>query len=304
MFHVQAASLRFGALPGYAMRVGSGNAISGDTIIEPLPPQQEIVGDLSCGKPAVVVVHGGPGAGHECLLAFAALWPQYGLPVVFYDQVGCAASTHLRQTAGDEAFWQERLFQDELDNLLDHLELRGGRGGCGGPWLPMDSRAASWRLAMPPAMRQALEDALREEEFDSLGYKIGLEHFIRNHVCRADPMPAELLPAFKHQADDNTVYSTMMGHTFLVRRGSLKDWTVVSRLPTITAPALVYNGEHDTSHDVAQVPFFELIPRARWITIPGGGHMCHAESGGSREMVLKVVGEFLTEERAENVASD
>ncbi|KAK8017425.1 hypothetical protein PG993_013751 [Apiospora rasikravindrae] len=279
----------------------------------------------------VVVVHGGPGVGHEYLLAFAELWPQYGLPVIFYDQIGCAASTHLRQTAGDQAFWQEQLFQDELDNLLEGLKLHArddepgpGFHLLGQSWggmlgaafasrrprglrkLVIANGLASSELAargtgllqeqMPPVMRQALEGALREEDYDSLGYKIGLEYFTRNHVCRADPMPVELLPAFKHQADDNTVYSTMMGHTFLVRSGSLKDWTVVSRLPSIAAPTLVYNGEHDTSHDVAQVPFFEHIPRVRWITIPGGGHMCHAESGGPRERVLKVVGEFLAGE--------
>lgn len=59
------------------------------------------------------------------------------------------------------------------------------------------------------------------------------------------------------------------------------------------APTLVYNAEYDTSHDVAQIPFFELIPRVRWITFHGGSHMCHLEGGGLREKILKVVGEFL-----------
>ena len=78
--------------------------------------------------------------------------------------------------------------------------------------------------------------------------------------------------------------------------GSLSNWDVIPRLPKITAPTLVYNGEYDTSHDIAQVPFFELIPQVRWITISGGGHMCHLEGDGRRERVLKVVGEFLTQE--------
>jgi L-proline amide hydrolase len=76
--------------------------------------------------------------------------------------------------------------------------------------------------------------------------------------------------------------------------GSLKTWTVVPRLSKITATTLVYNGEYDTSHEVAQVPFFNLIPRVRWITFPNGGHTCHLE-GGLRERILKVVGEFLTQ---------
>lgn len=88
----------------------------------------KIFGDLSSGAPPVVVLHGGPGAGHEYLLPFAELWPQYGLPVIFYDQIGCASSTHLPQTAGDKEFWQEALFIAELNNLLDCLHLRVGPG--------------------------------------------------------------------------------------------------------------------------------------------------------------------------------
>ena len=74
--------------------------------------------------------------------------------------------------------------------------------------------------------------------------------------------------------------------------GSLQGWNCIPRLPNITATTLVYNGEYDTSHDVATAPFFEHIPRVRWITFTNGGHMCHLEVG-LRERVLKVVGEFL-----------
>ncbi|KAK8079294.1 proline iminopeptidase [Apiospora phragmitis] len=213
----------------------------------------KVVGDLSSGKTPVVILHGGPGAGHEYLLTFSDLWPKYGLPVIFYDQIGCASSTHIRQKAGDEAFWQEQLFQDELDHLIDHLGLRIGPG-----------------------------------------FKVGNEYLSRTHVCRTEPLPAELLQAFQNIKDDSTVYSTMMGPTYLLRGGSLKSWTVVSRLSNITAPTLVVNGEYDTSHDVAQAPLFELIPRVRWVQISGGGHMCHVEGEGRRDRVLKVVGDFLT----------
>lgn len=85
-----------------------------------------------------------------------------------------------------------------------------------------------------------------------------------------------------------------MGTTYLLRSGSLEDWTVVPRLPNITAPTLVINGEYDTSHDIAQAPFFDHIPRVRWVQISGGGHFCHVEDGGRRAKVLKAVGEFLT----------
>ncbi|KAF3023589.1 hypothetical protein E8E14_011775 [Neopestalotiopsis sp. 37M] len=286
----------------------------------------KIIGDLSCGKPPVVVAHGGPGAGHEYLLMFADLWLGYGLPVVFYDQIGCASSTHLPQKAGDESFWQEGLFQDELDNLLDFLELRRDPGFhfLGQSWggmlgsafaarqpkglrrLVLASALASKVLSaqgvrmlrnqMPADMRQALETAEEKEEYESPEYKRALDYYYRTYVCRANPFPPqELLPALKNLGEDTTVYRSMNGPSPLTTLGSLKEWSVISRLPKIQVPTLVYNGEHDTSHDIAQVPFFELIPRVRWITFQDAGHMCHVEGPEIRARILKVVGEFLTQ---------
>ncbi|KAI1212151.1 proline-specific peptidase [Annulohypoxylon truncatum] len=296
------------------------------SIDEPCFTYYKIIGDISGSTPPVVVAHGGPGAGHEYLLTFADLWQKYGLPVVFYDQIGCGSSTHLPQKSGDQSFWQEQLFQDELDNLLDHLELRGGPGFhlLGQSWggmlgaafaarrpqglrrLVLASALASkelatrgvqiWRDQMPPNMQHALDEAEQKGEYDSPAYKQALGFYNKKHVCRADPFPPrELLPALKHLTEDTTVYRTMNGPSPLTADGSLNNWTVISRLPQISAPTLVYNGEYDTSHDIAQVPFFELIPRVRWITFPDGGHMCHLEGGGRRERILKVVGEFLTQ---------
>ncbi|KAI0158124.1 proline-specific peptidase [Xylariaceae sp. FL1272] len=287
----------------------------------------KIIGDLSTGTPPVVVVHGGPGAGHEYLLTFSALWRQYQLPVIFYDQIGCASSTHLREKAGDKSFWREQLFQDELDNLIDHLELRQGPGFhlLGQSWggmlgaafaarqptglrrLILASGLASKELAdrgvdllkaqMPSDLREALDEAKNKNQFRGDNYKVAMNFYHRNFVCRADPFPPpEMLPSLKNVTEDTTVYRTMYGPSPLIINGSLKTWTVVPQLANITAPTLVYNGEYDTSHDVAQVPFFELIPRVRWFTFPGSGHMCHLEDGGLRERVLKMVGDFLTQD--------
>jgi pimeloyl-ACP methyl ester carboxylesterase len=82
--------------------------------------------------------------------------------------------------------------------------------------------------------------------------------------------------------------------------GTLVGWNDIPRLHKITADTLVYNGEFDTSHDIAQEPYFELIPRVRWITFPNGSHFCHLDEGGLRERVLKVVGRFLTNHGTED----
>ncbi|KAI1171893.1 proline-specific peptidase [Nemania sp. FL0916] len=296
------------------------------SIDEPCFTYYKIIGDISpSGRAPVIIAHGGPGAGHEYLLTFAELWQRYNLPVIFYDQIGCASSTHLPQKAGDHSFWQEQLFQDELDNLIDHLDLRrSGFDFLGHSWggmlgaafaarrpqglrrLVLASALASKELAiqgthllrdqMPPDMRQALDEAEAKGEYDSPAYKRALDFYQRKHVCRADPFPpAELLPAFKNLSD-TTVYRTMNGPSPLTTDGSLVGWTVISRLPNINVPTLVYNGGYDTSHDITQVPFFELIPRVRRLIFVDGGHICHLEGQRLRKNILKNVGEFLTQE--------
>ncbi|CRG88012.1 hypothetical protein PISL3812_05036 [Talaromyces islandicus] len=101
----------------------------------------KIIGDLSSNSPRLVVLHGGPGTGREYLLPFSRLWRQFGIPVVFYDQTGCAASTDLPHTTGDEPFWQESPFLAELDNLLNSLQLRDGPDHhISGPWLGWQNR--------------------------------------------------------------------------------------------------------------------------------------------------------------------
>ncbi|RYP75943.1 hypothetical protein DL769_003709 [Monosporascus sp. CRB-8-3] len=49
---------------------------------------------------------------------------QYGISIVFYDQIGCGRSTQLCEKVSDEPFWTSDLFIVELDNLVDHLKLR------------------------------------------------------------------------------------------------------------------------------------------------------------------------------------
>lgn len=85
----------------------------------------KILGDLGSTRgPALIALHGGPGAGHEYLMPFADLYKPYGIPIILYDQIGCGKSTHLPEKMGDTKFWSFELFSKELDTLIDHLDLR------------------------------------------------------------------------------------------------------------------------------------------------------------------------------------
>ncbi|KAI1259187.1 proline-specific peptidase [Xylariaceae sp. FL1019] len=283
----------------------------------------KIVGDLdSCGCPPVIIAHGGPGVGHEYLLPLTELWPKYGIPVIFYDQIGCASSTHLRHKAGDKSFWQEQLFQDELDNLIDHLDLRlrgfhllghswGGmlasafaaRQPPGLQMVVLASALASKELAregfrlqrdsFPPDLRQAAEEAEAKNEYEGAAYKSAMAYYQKTHVCRTQPIPPELGAAWKNLSEDNTVNRTMNGRSAVDLDASNAQWSVIDRLSNINVPTFVYYGEYDTSHHIAQVPFLQNIRDVQVKVFTESGHMCHVEGRGIREEVIKSVGDFL-----------
>ncbi|GAM82303.1 hypothetical protein ANO11243_002820 [Dothideomycetidae sp. 11243] len=296
------------------------------TIDKPCSTYYRIFGDLTCGSRPLICVHGGPGAGHASYLPFADLWHLYGIPVILYDQIGCGASTHLPETAGNHALWQVSLFVDELSNLIDHLRLRQGYDVIGrsfGGYIVTDfairhprglnrliiangsaSKALSYesfhilRKKMPANHQEAILNAGRTGDFESAAYKDAFAYFTSTFLCRtSNAAPPELTAALNNMADDKTVYSTIYGRSGIspwFEGGSMVGWSRVSRLHQINVPTLIYNSEFDTSAlDVAQVPFFERIPRVRWVTIANAGHSAHMESPELKEKVLRLVGEFL-----------
>lgn len=209
------------------------------TLDVPCSTYYKVFGDLSSGVPPVIFLHGGPGGGHEYLLSFAELWPQYGLPVVLYDQIGCGASTHLPHKAGDKDFWQESLFVAELDNLIDHLKLADGPGYhiFGQSWgsmlgvafaarqppglqrLVLANGLASIDLSeksiqlcrseMPIDAQEVLRKAVQEADYTSQAFHDAMAIFSKNFVCRADPLPEDWMLSLKHLGEDKTVYGTM-----------------------------------------------------------------------------------------------
>ena len=90
-----------------------------------------VTGDLGSGKTPIVLLHGGPGAGHNYIDSYKLL-ANDGRAVIHYDQLGCGNSTHLPDA--DPTFWTPQLFVDELENLIDHLCIRAGFHVLGQSW--------------------------------------------------------------------------------------------------------------------------------------------------------------------------
>ncbi|KAI1108468.1 proline-specific peptidase [Nemania sp. NC0429] len=261
-----------------------------------------VFGDLNTASPVLIVLHGGPGAGHEYMLPLTDLNKQHGMTVLLYEQVGCGRSTHFRDRLGDDMFWTFDLFIQELDNLIDTLGIRkSGFHLLGHSWggmlaavyaskqpeglgkLVLASAPASvpayiegaeqLRAALPPEMRDALEHA----DPKSPEYEAALKEFYARHLCRLDPFPAEIQKSFEHLEDDPTAYLTLQGPSEVEITGSLKNWEGWKLARDITADTLILNGRYDEMTDHCVAPWFTSLRRVKWATLEQSSHMGHWE---------------------------
>ncbi|KAI3342536.1 Alpha/Beta hydrolase protein [Ustulina deusta] len=289
---------------------------------KPCKTWYKIYGSLeSHPGPALVVLHGGPGAGHEYLSPLIDLYEKYNIPLVFYDQVGCGRSTHFREKIGDTTFWTFELFIQELDNLVDHLQLRT-KGFCliGQSWggmlggayaslrpqglkklilagapasIPLLAKGARELLAaLPKAARTTLEECDKRGDHESEEFENAAKEFYARHVCRLDPYPADVLCAFKNLKDDPSAYQTMQGPSEFVIVGSFRDWEGWREAHKIEAETLLLNGRYDEATDQCIKPWFDHIPKVKWVTLENSSHMAHFEE---RDRFIQLVGEFLSD---------
>ena len=273
-----------------------------------------ITGDLSAGKAPLVVLHGGPGCIHDYLLPLAAI-AETGRAVVHYDQIGNGRSTHLRDKPPE--FWTVQLFLNELKSLVDTLGIAGSYLVLGQSWggmlaaehatlrppglrgLVISNSPASlelWsaeadrlRAALPPEVEETLRTHESAGTTDSEPYQNAMRVFYDRHVCRV-PWPDELSRTFAAIEEDPTVYLTMNGPSEFHVIGTLRHWSIVDRLGTITVPTLLISGEHDEATPATVKPYHDHIANARWEILDNCSHLPQLED---TERFNTLVTEFL-----------
>lgn len=274
-----------------------------------------VTGELDAGNPPLVVMHGGPGSTHDYLLSLTELAGQ-GWPVIHYDQLGNGASTHL--PGRDADFWTVDLFLRELDNLLEHLGVADDYILFGQSWGGMlaaehavrqpaglrgmviaNSPASMplWRaeaLRLRAGLPEALQEALNRHEatgaFDDPEYQHAMYAYYQRHVCRADPIPPEVMRTLMALGSDPTVYGTMNGPNDFTVIGTLRDWSVVDRLHAVEVPTLLISGRHDEATPATVQPFYDEIPDVSWEILENSSHMPHVEEP---ERFTEVMTEYL-----------
>jgi L-proline amide hydrolase len=279
-----------------------------------------VTGDLDSGVTPLVVLHGGPGCTHDYLLRLAALADveHGGRPVIHYDQIGNGRSSH--HPDRDPAEWTVQLFLDELDNLLAHLGIAERYHVLGQSWggmlaaehavrRPSGLRglvisnspasmalwleaAAGLRAELPPEVDAVLRAHEEAGTTDSPEYLAAMEVFYDRHVCRVVPNPPEVAEAFAWIERDPTVYHAMNGPSEFHVVGSIKDWSIVDRLPSVEAPTLVLSGAFDEATPATVQPYVDGIRGARQHVFPASSHLPMVEE---TDAYLRVVTGFLAE---------
>jgi L-proline amide hydrolase len=274
-----------------------------------------ISGDLDAGKAPIVILHGGPGAAHNYVDAYKLL-ARDGRAVIHYDQLGCGNSTLLPQKGAD--FWTPGLFIDELENLVDHLGIRGGFHVLGQSWggmlgaeygvtrpkglksLTIANSPASMKLWVEEANRlradlpkDVQETLARHEQAgttDDPAYQAATMRFYERHVCRVVPFPPEVTETFAQIVRNPTVYNVMNGPNEFHVIGTLKNWSIVDRLAAVEVPTLIISGRYDEATPATVQPFKDGIKGSHWEIFEHSSHMPHVEE---QEACMRVVGDFL-----------
>ncbi|CCL98482.1 uncharacterized protein FIBRA_00480 [Fibroporia radiculosa] len=285
---------------------------------KPCQTYYKVFGDLKSGVTPVVCINGGPGVKHNYCLPHSDLFSIYGIPIVFYDPVGCGKSTRLT-IKHDVGFWTVQLFLDEFFNLIHHLEITeynivgeswGGLLGMeiairrpeGLRRLVSSSAPVSFDLymqatrmllkTMPEDIQEAVERNEAAGTFDSPEYERANLEFAKRFICRMEPWPEESLAVLQSLEEESSAYITMQGPSEFTITGSLKTWNIIADLHKINVPTLLTNGRYDTVRDMTIAPAFREIPNVKWRTFAHSGHLAFVEE---REKYMKTVAEFLTQ---------
>ena len=246
----------------------------------------------------LLLLHGGPGAGHDYLLPMAEL--AQDRPVIFYDQLGCGRSDapeadapyHLPRFVAEvdavrHALNLERivLFGHSWGSMLalEYLIAGHGRG--------VEKLILAGALASVPqtiAGMHRLLDALpghagaRLRALDAAGQQSSPEYvllvtmFYERHVCRRLPWPPEFQQSGKN-LEKSPAYRIMNGPNEFTIVGNIKDWERRPDLGRVRLPTLITTGEFDEVTRDCHETIRDGVEGSRLIVLPGCSHMTMLE---------------------------
>jgi len=247
-----------------------------------------------------LLLHGGPGATHECFEAFDSYFPAAGIEYYYYDQLG---SYYSDQPDEPELIELPR-FVEEVEQVRRALRL--GRENFylyGQSWggilaieyalkyqqhlkgLIISNMMASAPLyiqyakevlmpGMDPAVLAEIQSYEAARDYENPRYmELLIAHHYIYHLLRIphEQWPDPVNRAFKHM--NPAIYIPMQGPSELGLSGKLETWDRTADLGKIETPCLTIGAQYDTMDPQHMEWMATVLPRGRYLYCPNGSHM-------------------------------
>lgn len=249
-------------------------------------------------KIKVLLLHGGPAAGHEYMEAFESFFPKEGIEFYEYDQLGASYSDQPK----DSSLWTVDRYVDEVEQVRNALHLdRDNLYVLGQSWggilaleyalkhqdhikgliisnmvpsIPDYNKYAANVLAkdMDPKVVAEIKDLEAKKQYSNPRYEeLLIPNFYKKHICRLENWPEPVTRAFKHI--NNEIYVMMQGPSEFGASGRLANWDRKADLPKITVPTLTIGAQYDTM-DPEQMKWMSTqVKKGSYLYCPNGSHM-------------------------------
>lgn len=245
----------------------------------------------------LLLLHGGPGSGHEYLEAFDGFLPGAEIEYYHYDQLGSSYSDQ----PDDDSLWELPRFVDELEQVRQALGLDDGDfylyGHSWGGILAIEyalqhqrhlkgliisnmmagipaynEYARKLTAELDPQILAELTELDRQgDESDPRYRELLLPNHYAKHVLRLEETPEPVVRGGRHS--NRHVYVLMQGPSELGARGRLEHWDRTGDLDQITVPTLVVGAAHDTMDPAHMRWMAEQLPDGRYLHCPDGSHL-------------------------------
>jgi proline iminopeptidase len=260
-------------------------------------------------KPALVLLHGGPGSSSYGLENLKEL--SNDRPVIFIDQLGCGRSSRITDTS----LMTIENYVEQLEQIRTalHLENFYLYGHSWGTMLGIDYyikypshiksiifssplfSTESWTkdadtliASLPDSVQKNIRVNEKNKTYDNTAYQDAVTLYYKNFLRRTERT--------KGQADTaklfsgSNVYEFMWGPSEFTATGNLLKYDRLAFLATIKVPTLLVAGEFDEARPSTIQHFQTMIPGSEFKMIKNSGH---ATMQDNKEEYLATLKAFL-----------
>ncbi|MBK7302472.1 MAG: proline iminopeptidase-family hydrolase [Saprospiraceae bacterium] len=252
-------------------------------------------------KIKLLLLHGGPGTGHEYFECMESFLPQEGIEFIYYDQLGTCNS----DKPTDTSLWDLSRSVDELEQVRKALHLDSSNlyllGHSWGGILAMEyalkyqqhlkgliisdmmSDAKAYgkyadevlSKKLPATVLDTIRAIEHRKDFSNPQYmELLMPHFYEKFICRIplDQWPEPVNRSFAKLNQQQ--YVIMQGPSEFGIAGKLENWDRSNDLKQIKVRTLIIGATYDTMDPAHMEWMSKQISGALFHLCPNGSHMC------------------------------